>query len=296
MEKDIKSSVHCKIYVTGQYASGKSTLIETINEQSKEGQFIDFAEVAKESSVPNDIHCIWYCIDGSTGIEFGDVGFIRNADENTLVVITKSELMNREQNRMLTEMLGEYIIPERIVVISAEEKIGLDKLLDKTYDICIKTVADPVGFEKYWLKKFQPLKEEYRRNSSIDADNYINWAAGRAAAIALTPIPLSDTAPLIINEIYMIHKLAALYGIAADKQTVAMIMGCSGGTIAGQLAATLIPGLKIPIAAGVTYGVGKAAKAYFESGMTLSSDELKRKFRDGEKDAKKIDWKDKNQE
>ena len=260
---------NCKIYVTGQYASGKSTLIETLNGRHKEGQLIEFVEVAKGMIIPNEINCVWYCIDGSTGVELGDVGFIRNADKKTLVVITKSELMNREQNQMLTEMLGEYIDPERIVVVSTEEKIGLDKLLDKTYGICIKTVADPVEFEKYWIKNFQPLKEEYRRNSSIDADGYINWAAGRAAAIALTPLPLADAAPLIINDVYMIHKLASLYGIAADKKTVSMIMGCSGGSIAGKLAATLIPGLKVPIAAGITYGIGKAAKAYFESGMTI---------------------------
>ena len=282
---------NCKIYVTGQYASGKSTLIETLNDRYKEGQLIEFVEVAKGMVIPNEINCVWYCIDGSTGIELGDVGFIRNADKNTLVVITKSELMNREQNQMLTEVLGEYITPERIVVVSAEEKIGLDQLLDKTYKVCIETVAEPAEFKKYWEEKIQPLKEEYRRNSSIDADGYINWAAGRAAAIALTPLPLADAAPLIINEIYMIHKLASLYGIAADKKTVSMIMGCSGGTIAGKLAATLIPGLKVPIAAGITYGIGKAAKAYFESGMTITSDDLKRKYLDGEREAKKIDWK-----
>lgn len=288
---EFSTSCRCKIYVTGQHASGKTMLTETVSDHCKEEQVIEFKEIDKESILPSDVHCIWYCIDGSTGVELGDVGFIRNADKNTLVVITKSELMNREQNQMLTEVLGEYITPERIVVVSAEEKIGLDQLLNKTYKVCIETVADPAEFKKYWEEKIQPLKEEYRRNSSIDADGYINWAAGRAAAIALTPLPLADAAPLIINEVYMIHKLASLYGIAADKKTVSMIMGCSGGTIAGKLAATLIPGLKVPIAAGITYGIGKAAKAYFESGMTITPAELKRKFFEGEKEAKKIDWK-----
>ena len=288
---EFPTSCRCKIYVTGQHAAGKTMLIETVTGHCKEDRAVKFIEIDKETIVLNDTHCTWYCIDGSTGIELGDVGFIRSADKHTLVVITKSELMNREQNRMLTEVLGEYIAPERIVVVSAEEKIGLDKLLDKTYNICMKTVADPLAFEKYWTKNFQPLKEEYRRNSSIDADGYINWAAGRAAAIALNPIPLSGSAPLMINEIYMIHKLASLYGVAADKKTVTMIMGCSGGSFAGKMAATLIPGLKVPLAAGITYGIGKAAKAYFESGMTISSNELQKKYFEGEREAKKIDWK-----
>lgn len=291
MNKKFSNSFGCRIQVTGQYSSGKTTLIKTLNICDVNGDFIEFIETVSKDIQSNNINCVWYCIDGSTGIELGDVGFIRSADKHTLVVITKSELMNREQNRMLTEVLGEYIAPERIVVVSAEEKIGLDKLLDKTYNICMKTVADPLAFEKYWTKNFQPLKEEYRRNSSIDADGYINWAAGRAAAIALNPIPLSDTAPLMINEIYMIHKLASLYGVAADKKTVTMIMGCSGGSFAGKLMATLIPGLKVPLAAGITYGIGKAAKAYFESGMTISSNELQKKYFEGEREAKKIDWK-----
>ena len=282
--------VCCKIYVTGQCTSGKTTLIETINGQCKEKLFIKFTKIDKDIFTPDDSHCVWYCIDSSTGIELGDIGFIRNADENTLVVVTKSDLMNRGENQMLTEMLREYFPPERIVVVSAEDKIGLDKLLGKTHDICIKNVADPVGFEKDWIKTFQPLKEKYHQNSSMNADNYIRLAAGRAAAIALTPIPFSDIPPLVINEIDMIHKLAALYGIAADKKVVTMIMGCSGGTIAGKLAATVIPGLKIPIAAGVTYGIGKAAKAFFESGMTLSSKELLKRFSESEKEAKNISW------
>lgn len=291
MNKEFSNSYSCRIQVTGQYASGKTTLLKTLNIGDANGYFIEFMETVSKDIQSDDINCVWYCIDGSTGVELGDVGFIRNADKNTLVVITKSELMNREQNQMLAEILGEYIAPERIVVVSAEEKIGLDQLLNKTYKVCIETVADPAEFKKYWEEKIQPLKEEYRRNSSIDADSYINWAAGRAAAIALTPLPLADAAPLIINEVYMIHKLASLYGIAADKKTVSMIMGCSGGTIAGKLAATLIPGLKVPIAAGITYGIGKAAKAYFESGMTITSDELKRKYLEGEREAEKIDWK-----
>ena len=218
MNKEFSNSYSCRIQVTGQYASGKTTLLKTLNIGDANGYFIEFMETVSKDIQSDDINCVWYCIDGSTGVELGDVGFIRNADKNTLVVITKSELMNREQNQMLTEILGEYITPERIVIVSAEEKIGLDQLLDKTYKVCIETVADPAEFKKYWEEKIQPLKEEYRRTSSIDADSYINWAAGRAAAIALTPLPLADAAPLIINEVYMIHKLASLYGIAADKK------------------------------------------------------------------------------
>ena len=65
----------------------------------------------------------------------------------------------------------------------------------------------------------------------------------------------------------------------------------AGGSLAGKLAASFLPFLKVPIAAGITYGVGKAAKAFFASGMKLDMDELKEKFIEGEKQSKNTNWK-----
>jgi uncharacterized protein (DUF697 family) len=135
------------------------------------------------------------------------------------------------------------------------------------------------------------MRETWIANVSDEADSYINWAAGRAAAIALVPLPLADVAPLIANEVYMIYKLAGVYGIAVDNTVITMLLGCAGGSIAGKLAASFLPFLKVPIAAGITYGVGKAAKAYFESDMTMDISELKQKFLEGEREAKKREWK-----
>lgn len=54
-----------------------------------------------------------------------------------------------------------------------------------------------------------------------------------------------------------------------------------------------MPFLKIPVAAGITFGVGKAAKAYFQSGMTLKPGELRIKFLEAEQEAKNTNWKEK---
>ena len=131
---------------------------------------------------------------------------------------------------------------------------------------------------------------EWRRLVAEEADSCINWAAGRAAAIALIPIPFADVVPLIANESYMIHQLAELYGMPADDAVVTMILGCTGGSIAGKFAATLLPFLKIPIAASVTYAVGKVAQAYFETGMKLDESELREMFQKEERKARKREW------
>ena len=89
----------------------------------------------------------------------------------------------------------------------------------------------------------------------------------------------------------MLYKLAGIYGIAADNTVITMLLGSAGGSIAGKIGASFLPFLKVPIAAAVTYGVGKAAKAYFESDMTMNEDELRQEFLAGEREAKKKDWK-----
>lgn len=122
------------------------------------------------------------------------------------------------------------------------------------------------------------------------ANQYILWGAGRAAAIAMAPIPLADVGPLMANEAYMIYRVAQAYGYAADKSVVAMFAGMAGGSLAGRMAASLIPFMKIPIAAGITFAVGKTAKAYFASGMTLSKEELQREFLSARKEADGMEW------
>ena len=88
----------------------------------------------------------------------------------------------------------------------------------------------------------------------------------------------------------MIYKLAGLYGIATDNTVISMLLGCAGGSIAGKIGASMLPFLKIPIAAAVTYGVGKTAKAYFESDMTLNEDDLRKEFLAAEREAKNKKW------
>ena len=132
----------------------------------------------------------------------------------------------------------------------------------------------------------QGLKNETKKEEV----KVVTSGAG-AAAIAIVPLPLVDMIPLIVNETYMICRLAEIYGIPVDGTVIATILGCAGGSIAGKLAACLLPILKIPIAAAITYAVGKVAQAYFESDMKLNKTELREKFLKEEREAKKREWK-----
>ena len=136
-----------------------------------------------------------------------------------------------------------------------------------------------------------PLEEAIQPvDKDETADEIILWGAGRAAAIALAPIPLADVGPLMANEAYMIYRIAETYGYKIDKSVVAMILGVCGGSIIGKITASFLPFLKVPIAAGITYAVGKTAKAYFESGMTLSKEDMTDVFKKFRTEAEGIEW------
>ncbi len=90
------------------------------------------------------------------------------------------------------------------------------------------------------------------------------------------------------NEAYMIYRVADAYGYKIDKSFIAMLTGVVGASVVGKIAASFLPFLKIPIAAGVTYAVGKTAKAYFASGMTLSKARLKAEFTNARKKTDEI--------
>ena len=53
----------------------------------------------------------------------------------------------------------------------------------------------------------------------------------------------------------------------------------------------LPPGFKSVVAASVTYGLGKAAKAYFSSGKKLSKNALREEFLKAKKEGKSRKWK-----
>ncbi|MBO7327689.1 MAG: hypothetical protein J6W00_02835 [Lentisphaeria bacterium] len=245
----------------------------------------------------NLVHNIWYCIDGSGArVQSADARLIRQFSDKVLLVVTKSETLRKDQTEAMMSQLLDLLPQERIVMVSSHNKTGLAQLLNKAFEMTGQAIegADEelFGFRNRWNTYYGNMRSRWEAQAAKEADEYINWAAGRAAAIALIPLPLADVAPLMANEAYMIYRIGAAYGYAVDNSILTMLAGVAGGSIAGKLAASFLPFLKVPIAAGITYGVGKAAKAYFESGMTMNISELKEKFIEGEKESKNTNWKD----
>ena len=304
------------VYVYGNSNVGKTALVCTCIDNASdfayqpsdsmkryESPIIVFMEDQRYDlrSVPsgNDAQAVWFCIDGTLpeyGIHPEEFNFIKALGGRALIVVTKCEQMNEKQVKSVTEFLLKHFLREQIVLVSAKEKSGLPILIKKTKTIAMETAQKighgliPYSHWGKWDKFFSNRIKLWNQKNEEEANSYITWAAGRAAAIAIVPLPLADVGPLVANEIYMIYKLAGVYGVANDQSLITMILGCTGGSLAGKVGASLLPFLKIPIAAAVTYGVGKAAKAFFESGMEMNGDSLKEIFENAVDEASGMFW------
>ena len=303
-ETDVAHFIDCEGLEPGSQRAGKQNGADGGGDAPPAADPIDdyltflMAEIVRRLDA-NDaeqcVHLVWYCLSGSDArVQPADARMINAFRDKVIVAVTKADLMRRSQLDDFQKALFDLVAPDQVVMLSSHQKSGLDKLLDETLARA-RQAADQAGqevaeFNRRWEEYYVNLRDAWQTRTEAEASGIIQWAAGRAAAIATVPLPLADVAPLVANEIYMIHKLGNIYGFAVNQTVVTMLLGCVGGSMAGKLAASFLPFLKIPIAAGITYGVGQAAKAYFESGMTLDANALKKKFIEGEQKAKNRNW------
>lgn len=122
------------------------------------------------------------------------------------------------------------------------------------------------------------------------AEKWILGAAGVAFGIGAIPIPGSDIIPITAEQVALIVKVASIYGHRADKKdAMALMTQIFAGQVGRQVFRWVITGLKaagwIPgpgwalelvvagvagsVAASITFGLGKAAQAYYRSDMRL---------------------------
>lgn len=241
------------------------------------------------------VTCIWHCVDCWLNVRSRDIlTRFANLPANAILVVTKADTLEKDELKELSQTLLDVVPEDKLVFVSSNAKTGLPILLDNTATILSRQFGDADNeryeFSRNWNTYYSTLRKRWFAHITEEVNSYITWGASRAAAIAFIPLPGADVAPLILNEMYMIHKIGKAYGYAVDQTMMTMLLGVAGGSIAGKIAASVVPFLKIPIAAGVTYGVGKATKAYFESGKSLLLDDLKMKFKEGVEEANEKDW------
>lgn len=238
---------------------------------------------------------VWYCVDGQgMRLQTADREMIEMLGDKVILVVTKSEGLRKPQLESIQKVCDGLLSGGRQVMVSSEKKTGLPQLIEmtKNHVLAVSPIAEQAAFEREWQGYYAKRISLWLQRCDEEADSYIRWGAGRSFAIAIPcALPLSDMVPLSLNEAYMIMRVGSAYGESVGKNVIGMIAGIATGSVAGKIFATLMPpGLKSVVAASTTYGIGKAAKAYFRSGKTMSKDALREEFLKSKKEGKQKKW------
>ena len=263
--------------------------------------------VADHGARPVDqrIHAAWYLVRWSDRrFEGAQAEFVRALHAVGLpVIVVMAQVPTRDgvihpdalEFARYIEGLGLPLAPSGRVVLtnaltdefSGAPVFGLQQLLDDTYEV-VPEVAERA------LTAAQVL--DIGRKKKVVA-GIVNQAAVIAAGIGATPIPFADAALLIPNQVTMIARITAAYGLPPSRSRAMAAAGSivltGGATMAGKYAVTnlmkFVPGgaiagsaVSATVAASLTKAVGLAWSRVCEYAVSLPADQRDRFLESGE--------------
>lgn len=235
---------------------------------------VGIVEKEKALAVAAEADVIVAMFDAAHGIREPEVVLfqeLREINKPVVVTLNKMDLIGKERPEVLGRAAaGLGIGVEQIIPLSAKKGEGLVSILLAIAKSEPRIVAA--------LGKALPA---YRWDLAQTA---IGRAASTAAAIAITPLPFIDFIPLLGVQAALVLGIARIYGKKITLQRARELIVTFG---AGMLGRTLFyelsklggpPGwiLSAAVAAGTTVAVGYGAMVWFERGVKISRDELKR--------------------
>ena len=227
----------------------------------------------KSGEVSKAIHCIWYCISTpSHRFEQAEINFLKQFlgktseyDIPVIIVLTQSYSKN-DAKSLMNEIEKENLPIVNVVPVLAEnfdiddeytaKAYGLDRLSEIMHSV----IPDAVQ------KTFVAVQKANLELKKGKAQAVVLTSAVAAAATGAVPIPFSDAALLIPEQITMLASITAVFGIPINKGTIAAIVsatiGTSGTTVLGKTIVAnlikLIPGAG-SVAGGAISGATAAA-------------------------------------
>ena len=246
-------------------------------------------------AVDQQIHAVWYLVRWSDRrFEAAQEQFVRElASLGLPVIMVMTQVPSRDgqvhpeaiEFAQYIEGLGLPIRPRGRVVLTnaltdsftASPVFGLQTLLDDTYAV-IPEVAEAA------LTAAQVL-DVGRKKKAVAA--IINQAVVVAAGVGATPIPFADAALLVPNQVTMIARITAAYGLPPQRTRALAVAGSvvltGGATMAGRYAVTsllkFVPGgtiagsaISATVAGALTKAVGLAWSRVCEYALTLDDD------------------------
>lgn len=254
------------IYDTPGLELGGENAIDELLKESKE-------VLAKGAmrGISESIHCIWYCVSTpSHRFEEAEVEFIKKfLDEANefcvpvIIVLTQS-YSKKDAKALMSEIEKENLNVVQIVPVLAQDVdidedyiikgYGLDTLIDIVNNVIPEALRNTLAA----VQKAN-LKMKLRKANAIVAT-----AAAAAAATGAIPIPFTDAAVLVPEQIGMIASITAVFGIPIEKATLTALLSATIGTVGTTvMGKTVVSGLlkMIPGVGSVAGGVISASVA-----------------------------------
>ena len=251
-------------------------------------------EQHRAKAVDEQIHAAWYLVRWSDRrFEQGQEQFVRALAALGLpVILVLTQVPNRDgqvhpealEFARYIEGLDLPISPHGRVLLtnaltdpfSGSPVYGLQSLLDVTYEV-IPAAAEAA------LTAAQVL-DVGRKKKAVAA--IIKQAGVVAAGVGATPIPFADAALLVPNQVTMIARITAAYGLPPSRSralaTAGSVVLTGGATMAGRYAVTsllkFVPGgavagsaISATVAAALTKAVGHAWARVCEYALSMGS-------------------------
>jgi len=252
----------------------------------------DVVGARRSAPIDQQIHAAWYVVRWSDRrFEDAQAAFVRGlADLGLPVIVVLTQVPTKDGEvhphaRELAEYIQQLDLPIRAggspVLTNAmaddftrAPAFGLDHLLDATYDV-VPEAAQAA------LTAAQQLDME-RKKKAVKA--VINQAVTVASGIGAVPIPFTDAALLVPNQVTMIARISAAYGLPPQRSRAMAVAGSlvltGGATMAGRYAVTtllkFVPGgaiagsaISATVAGSLTRAVGIAWARVCEYALSL---------------------------
>ena len=130
-------------------------------------EIIDRVDSGKIDKV---IHCILYCIDGSGArVQNGDTELIKRLGNKVKLVVTKADIMRKEQVETLNKNLTQTFNSDALFFISSHQTSGLNRLV-KSVNYISQTALNVAGkeielyqkrWDNYYAKKFAQWEKNF---------------------------------------------------------------------------------------------------------------------------------------
>lgn len=246
-------------------------------------------------SVDQQIHAVWYLVRWSDRrFERAQEQFVRElASLGLPVIVVMTQVPSRDgqvhpEAREFAEYIESLGLPlrprGRVVLTNAlvdpftsSPVFGLQTLLDDTYMVIPEVVEGALT-----AAQMLDMSRKKKAVASI-----INQAVVVAAGVGATPIPFADAAILVPNQVTMIARITAAYGLPPNRSKALAVAGAvvltGGATMAGRYAVTsllkFLPGgmiagsaISATVAGALTKTVGMAWARVCEYALQLPPD------------------------